>query len=144
ATQQVSTPSGNVDWWVEALFAQCPSIVSPHGKFTVTKAATCGTNAAPALTSPIGGVQIQSPVDFNWTAVNGALLYRVWVSINGDPFVDLGVSRTTILKQQDLPSGTIQWYVDALFESCTPVASAKATFTIPQTTTCGGDAPLLV
>lgn len=144
ATQKVNLPSGNVDWYIEALFTGCPSIVSPHSKFIVSKSPTCSANAAPVITSPAGGAQVTSPVDFNWNPVSGALLYRVWVSINGDPFVDLAFTKSSSLKQVDLPSGTIQWYVEAFFDSCTPVASSKSTFVIPQTNRCGSDVPLLV
>ena len=92
----------------------------------------------------MGGAQVSSPVDFNWSPASGALLYRVWVSVNGDPFVDLAFTMSSSLTQQNLPSGTIQWYVEAFFDSCAAVGSSRATFVIPQTKRCGSDAPLLV
>ena len=144
ATEKVNLPSGNVDWYVEALFTGCPSIVSPHRQFIVSKSPTCAANAAPALTSPVGGAQVSSPVDFIWSPASGALLYRVWVSVNGDPFIDLAFTKSSSLTHQNLPSGTIQWYVEAFFDSCAAVASSRATFVIPQTKRCGSDAPLLV
>jgi hypothetical protein len=144
AAEKVNLPSGNVDWYVEALFTGCPSIVSPHRQFIVSKSPTCAANAAPVLTSPVGGAQVSSPVDFNWSPASGALLYRVWVSVNGDPFVDLAFTRSSSLKEQVLPSGAIQWYAEAFFDSCAAVASSKATFVIPQTKRCGSDAPLPV
>ncbi|HJT18661.1 MAG TPA: hypothetical protein VJ853_14795 [Thermoanaerobaculia bacterium] len=129
--QTQALPSGSIEWYVEALFASCPSILSPHGHMTVSKAATCGSNQAPTLVSPLSGTQAAGPVTFTWNPVNGALLYRVWVSADGDPFEDIGVTKNTTL-QEDVGTGTIQWYVEALFTGCPAVASNKATFSIPQ------------
>lgn len=134
-------PSGAIDWYVEALFASCPSILSAHGHFTVSRATTC-SSAAPTLASPISGTQSDSNVTFNWSAVPNAILYRLWVSSNGDPFEDAGVTRTTSL-QTDVGTGTIQWYVEALFAGCPAVASNKASFTVPQGA-CSSEKTLLI
>src|SRR5207248_9698119 len=85
------------------------------------------------LTSPIGAVQATSPITFNWTATDSsALQYRVWVSLNGEPFTDIGFTKDTKL-QHDFGTltGTGQWFVETLFENCPSVASARAAFVIP-------------
>ena len=135
-------PSGAAVWQVEALFDNCPSIFSPRGSFTITRAANCSQNVAPTLVSPIVGTQTQNSVDFTWTSVPGTLGYRVWASVNAEPFADLGVTNNTHL-QRDLGVGSIVWYVEAIFSGCPPVASTRATFRI-NAAACPTDAPLLI
>ncbi|MDQ6803205.1 MAG: hypothetical protein M3041_20565, partial [Acidobacteriota bacterium] len=142
-TQSLFTPSGNVTWFVEALFAQCQSILSPTGHFTVGRGATCGVNIAPIPTSPINGTQVQSPVTFNWSGANSAMLFRVWVSVNGAPFEDVGITKDPQLKT-DVPGGNVQWYVEAFFNGCPSVNSSTARFTIPQTPGCANDTSILI
>jgi len=139
----LSLPSGTIEWYVEALFNQCPSIVSPHGHFTVTRGATCGAIPPPVPTAPINGAQAQSSVDFTWNATPGALLYRVWVSVNGDPFDDVGATTDTHLSA-NVDDGNIQWYVEALVSGCDPVVSGKANFTIPSPPRCTNGTTLLL
>ena len=136
------TPSGNVVWQIEALADGCPSIFSPRGTFTVNTGANCGQNVAPTLVSPISGSQAQTSVDFTWTAVPGALAYRVWASVNGEAFGDLGLTANTHL-QRDLAAGSIVWFVEAIFSGCPPVPSARASFRI-NVAGCPTDTPLLI
>lgn len=143
AAQTVPLPSGFFEWWVEAQFSQCDSILSPHGHFSVTKLPACSGNQPPALVSPINGTQSQSPVTFNWTPAAGALFYRVWVSDNGDPFEDLGVTQSTHFNANVEP-GNIQWHVEAFFAGCDPVVSADASFTIPRPPRCQNDTTMLI
>lgn len=138
-----AVPSGAIEWYVEVLFGQCPSIFSTHRHFTVATGATCGTRKPPAPLSPVNGVSVASPVTFTWTAVQNALLYRLWISIDGSPFVDVDESRLTTLTE-DVAAGNIQWYVDAVTEGCAPIASATAAFVIPQTSACTTAAPFTV
>ena len=142
-SQILFTPSGNVAWFVEALFAQCPSVLSPTGHFTVGAGAGCSNNRPVTLQSPVGGVQTQSPVDFNWNASNGALLYRLWISVNGGPFDDIGITKDTHLKT-DVPAGNVAWFVETFFNGCPPINSANAAFSIPQTPGCANGTSLLI
>ncbi|PYQ56939.1 MAG: hypothetical protein DMF58_19545, partial [Acidobacteria bacterium] len=142
-SQSLNTPSGSVAWFVEALFASCPSILSPEGHFTVGQGTGCGLNKAAVLVSPINGAQVQTPVDFTWNAVNGAMLYQVWISVNGGAFEDVGVTKNTDLKT-DVAGGNIQWYVETFFNGCPSVNSATAVFTIPQTAGCANDTTILI
>ena len=129
----VALPNGSAEWYVEALFTSttttnCPSIVSPHGKFTITKSATCDTHKAVTLVSPISGNAV-SPITFTWTATDStATLYRVWISVAGQAFDDIGVTTSTSLKS-DVGAGTVVWYVQSFFQGCPSLNSANATFT---------------
>ena len=141
-TQSVALPSGNIEWYIEALFASCPSVFSPHQHMTVSEAATCGSNQAPTLVSPLDGTQPSGPVTFTWNAAANAVLYRVWVSSDSEPFEDVGDTKSTSL-QQDVGTGAITWYVEALFAGCPAVASSKATFTIPVAACSNGKTVLI-
>ncbi len=142
----VRLSSGSVDWYVEALLNGCPSLLSAHGSFTVTKKPNCGSNQAPTLVSPVAsGTQPASTgtdVTFKWTAVTGAIAYRVWLAAAGQPFGDVGVTQDTQLTHT-LPARTFSWYVEAQFDGCPPVASAKSTFTV-DVARCTNDAPTLL
>lgn len=143
-TATVPVPSGTIDWQVEVLFDACPPILSTRNRFTVTAATNCDTHRAVTLAAPGGGAQLSNPIDFSWTATDTtASLYRVWVSIGSDPFVDIGVTRETRLKH-DIPPGSAQWYVESFFEGCAPLASAKASFTVQPPPRCANETPLLI
>jgi hypothetical protein len=133
-SQQLQLPSGAVEWYVETLFTNgCDSTFSAHRRFTVSAAANCDAHKAATPTSPIGGASVSNPVTFNWSATDSsALQYRVWVSLNGDPFTDIGSAKDTKL-QHDFGTltGTGQWFVETLFENCPAVLSARAAFVIP-------------
>lgn len=136
-------PSGNADVYVEALFESCPPVASPHVKFAIAHAANCDTHKAVTLTAPINNATATSPVDFSWTATDAsATLYRVFVSINGEPFGDVGITKDTHLRH-DVPSGTVAWYVESFFEGCASVRSSTATFTIPRAG-CPTAVPILI
>lgn len=135
----VALPNGSADWYVEALFTStittinCPSIVSLHGKFTITKSASCDTHKFVTLVSPISGSAV-SPVTFTWTATDStATLYRVWISVAGQAFDDIGVTTNTNLKS-DVGAGTVVWYVQSFFEGCPSLNSPNATFTATSAT----------
>ena len=141
-TVTVPVPSGAADWYVEALFDNCPSIVSPHSKFTVQRSANCGT-AAPALVSPVN-TDVTTPVTFDWNAAPGAVMYHLWYAIVGDALTDGGLTTNTQAKR-DLAPGTYSWFVEAVYSGCPSVPSATANFRIPDTgTNCSGAAPVIV
>jgi hypothetical protein len=133
-SQQLQLPSGADEWYVETLFSNgCDSTFSAHRRFTVSTAANCDTHKAATLKSPIGGAQTSNPVTFNWNSTDStALQYRVWVSLSGEPFTDIGATKDTKL-QHDFGTltGSGQWFVETLFENCPAVLSAKEAFVIP-------------
>ncbi|HEX9160190.1 MAG TPA: hypothetical protein VF980_00670, partial [Thermoanaerobaculia bacterium] len=144
-TATLQVPSGKAEWYVEALFDNCPSVVSLHGEFTVQQSSTCGTaNPAPALVSPLSG-DVASPVTFVWNAAAGAIGYRVWVVTSGQAPVQAGSTTDTKL-QHDLQPGNYTWFVEALFPGCTPVSSATASFRVRDNggSRCSTDAPNLI
>src|SRR5712691_10388908 len=140
-TGSLPLPSGAIEWYIEALFDNCPSIFSGHGTFTVSKASTCNNNA-PAIVSPRPG-DTSSPVDFTWMASANAIGYRVWISSSDLGLTELGFTTDTHLKR-DVPPGSYSWYVEGLFNGCPAVASSSSTFRIPDTATCGGSPPVLI
>jgi Putative Ig domain len=141
-TAILAVPSGAAEWYVEALFDNCPSVVSAHNKFTVQRSSSCGTTA-PALVSPIN-TDVTSPVTFNWNAVSGASAYHLWYELSGDAPTDGGVTSNTQSKH-DIAPGTYSWFVEAIYSGCPSVASATASFHIPDTgTSCSGAAPSIL
>ncbi len=139
-TSSDAVPSGSIEWYVETLFAQCSSVFSSHRHITVAKATTCGTRQASSLTAPLSGAQLASSVTFSWTSVSGALVYRLWISIDGGPFVDIDETKQTSLTE-DVPPGKVQWYVDVITDSCPALSSAKSTFSVLPSSACGNAAP---
>ncbi|HSP35817.1 MAG TPA: hypothetical protein VLU46_16010 [Thermoanaerobaculia bacterium] len=134
-----SIPSGAIDWYVEALFNDCPSIFSPHGRFNVSRSPVCGSQAT-TLVAPVGGATVTSPITVDWTDVPGAVGYHVWIGSAGQ-FVDEGFTSASQLKLSLAP-GTYTWYVDTIDSGCPPVPSAPTTFTIPEpAVSCSGQAP---
>jgi hypothetical protein len=144
-------PSGVIELFVEVLFdaastanATCPSIFSPHVKFTVSKAATCDTHRPATLTAPIGGATVNAEVEFKWATTDAeVVLYRVWVSMNGEPFTSVGVTTDAQFEQKLAPGKGI-WFVESFFNGCPPVASTKESFTIPDVPRCNISKPVLV
>jgi hypothetical protein len=137
-------PAGDIALRVEAVFASC-TISSDKRKITVLSAANCGANQPVTLKSPASGAALTSDdVEFQWNATPGAALYRVWVSSNNEPFVDVGTTTDTKL-HADVANGPAVWYVETFFEGCTPLSSARSTFTVNDgTSNCSGDAPMTV
>ena len=142
AAASIALPSGTIEWYVEAQFSNCPSIFSPHARFTVSKGAGCDLHKAVTLVSPAVGEKRDSPVDFQWIAADPASLYQVWISLDSAPFTPVGVTRGTHL-QIELPPGDGKWFVESFFEGCPPVVSATGRFTVTPPT-CGADAPTLI
>ena len=142
-SRSLGLPSGNLELFVEALFDTCPSIFSPHVKFTVSKAATCDAHKPATLVAPIGGAQVTSDVIFKWSSAETAALYRVWLSLNDDPFESIGITTDTQLEKRIGP-GKGTWYVESIFAGCPPVVSSRETFTNPPPPHCISTPPLLV
>jgi hypothetical protein len=140
-TASVSLPSGKFDWYVEALFDTCPSLVSAERKFTVQSGANCGSNPVPALVSPTGANG--TSVTFQWTGSSQSVGYRIWLAPAGQPFGDVAFTKNTQLTQT-LAAGSYTWYVEALYEGCAPVQSVQGQFTVTSATAqCSGQAPVL-
>jgi len=139
----VQVPSGNGSWYVEAILANCPAILSSTGRFTVPKGANCDGHTGPTLVAPIGSLTADKVI-FQWNAVSGAVAYRLWLAVNNQPFAEVGLTKDLTLTRE-LPAASYSWFVDALFENCPPVPSARASFVLENTTPrCSNSAPSLV
>ena len=132
-SQQVSLTSGPGEWYVETIFSNgCDSTFSAHRHFTVGTAANCDSHKAATLSSPVGGAQVTAPITFSWNGNDStALFYRVWVSLNGDAFADVGFSKDTHLQHDFAATGNGLWFVETYFENCPAVRSAVDSFVIP-------------
>jgi len=143
-SRSLPLPSGGIELFVEVLFDSCPSIFSPHVKFTVAAAAACASHRPVTLVAPIGGATTNAEVEFKWAATDpDVVLYRLWVSMNGEPFSSIGVTTDTAL-EQILAPGKGTWFVESFFNGCPPVASNKETFVIPDVPRCNISKPVLV
>jgi hypothetical protein len=136
-------PPGAVAWYVETEYAGCPSQKSAIFSFTATDERNCGGGTI-ALTAPANGTSVGSPVTFSWTAASGASDYRVWVSVNGgSPSIVAHATGTTVTTS--LPSGNIEWLVEATFSNCPSILSPLGHFSVAQANGCDSHlAPALV
>jgi len=132
-SQQVSLTSGPGEWYVETIFSNgCDSTFSAHRHFSVGTASNCDAHKAATLASPAGGAQVTAPITFSWNSNDStALFYRVWVSLNGEPFADIGFSKDTHLQHDFAATGTGLWFVETYFENCPAVRSSVESFVIP-------------
>jgi uncharacterized repeat protein (TIGR01451 family) len=147
AAQDVGTTGGaltltvpltgtNVAWFVEALFNGCSSTKSDAATFTIPKPDPCAGHAAAAPIAPADkSTSSASAVTFQWTAVAGASSYRLFASTGGGAFANLGTTTETTLNAT-LTNGTVEWYVQTLFNGCPSFDSAHVTFTIPRAQNC--------
>jgi hypothetical protein len=140
ATRDVS--SGFASWYVETLFANCPSLRSSTARFIISKAATCGSVAPVPLGPANGATNVPSHVTFSWSAVANATSYRVYVQVGvADPLLAGETDGTSLARQ--IPPGQVTWSVVALFDGCPAIASAKSSFTIPAVSACGSATTLI-
>jgi uncharacterized repeat protein (TIGR01451 family) len=138
ATSLTLTLTGSsVAWHVDAIFPGCDPTSSSTSTFTIAPADTCASHSAPTLLAPAPNATLGSSiVDFHWTAVTGATGYRLWTSVNGAPFAPTGTTASATTLHTTFTSGSVTWYVEALFNGCAAVLSAQQSFTIPATTNC--------
>jgi uncharacterized repeat protein (TIGR01451 family) len=143
ATSATIPLSGSsVVWHVDAIFPGCAPTSSPSSSFTLATPAGCAAHAAPSLLAPAPNATLSSSIiDLQWTSAAGANGYRVWASINGADFAaiaDTPASVTTL--HTTFTSGTIAWYVEALFDGCASLAATPQSFTIPPAQSCNNSA----
>lgn len=137
-------PPGRIEWFVETISAGCPPVRSAHGTFQVTRSSSCPTNG-PTLQNPSNGAtSVSSPVEFEWSRIDGAVEYRVWIREGAREPVMIGVTSSETEITRPLPPSTFDWWVEALVPGCGPVTSEHAQFTIVQSTSCGSDSPKLM
>jgi len=133
-------PAGAYEWYVETIYGTaCPSIASQHFKFTLASTNGCST-VAPAIVSPAdGATNLASPVTLQWSAVSGAIDYKVFASINGTTALVADTTSTTASVK--LPTGSVTWFVEAIFSGdCATTVSKRASFNVTIGSSCANNA----
>ncbi len=127
--------TGDVEWYVVALFNGCDDLPSADGKFTIPYNPACDIGS-PLLVSPADGdTDVPANVQFIWTPVDGATGYRLWVSANGNAAQVIGTSSDARLSAT-VPAGAITWFVETNFASCPTDFSPESSFTSSTSTVC--------
>jgi hypothetical protein len=142
-TDHTATINGtSVLWTVEATFAEnnCPNTRAEARRFTIKH--ECA-DAEIGLLTPAKGATVGSPVTLSWTPVANATSYRVWIALGDSAPVNIikVVTTSTVL---NLPSGRINWYVEALRNDCDPVVSDHGDFTVRGGDCANKPAPALI
>ncbi|MFZ2489932.1 MAG: hypothetical protein WA208_00470 [Thermoanaerobaculia bacterium] len=135
----LSVPSGATSWYVVARVGGCAPLRSATRRFIVRAADNCASNPAPVLTAPAAASTIGTDVTFSWTAVSGAIGYRVIVRVGGGAPQDVGTTTATTLTVK-LSAGEVVASVEALFGGCPPTVSAAVAFTVTAPDPCSGRA----
>ena len=132
-------PAGTLAWYVEAVFLGCSNGRSTTSQFTVIEAQACPTGTI-SLQAPQVDATLSSPVTFAWSEITGAASYRVWVSIDGASAAVIAKT-TARTATADVPSGSVSWWVEAVFDHCPAIISARSLFTVRKATTCDSNVP---
>lgn len=140
-------PTANISWTVSANFTGCPAATSSPATFILRAAEACNL-AAPALIAPAADSRtMNTVVTFNWSAVNRATEYRVYVVNPADPNNPILAGKTNgdTTLQSLRPIGSFSWYVEAhAGTACTPGVSQRRVLTIEQAANCSSrPAPVL-
>jgi hypothetical protein len=111
-------PPGPASWRVVADFpGQCPSIGSLPRALTVVPA--CPTAVAEPIAPVESSVIDATPVEFQWTSVEGAAEYEVFISVNGGAFTSAGTVAGSVASPSlaaPVPAGAaLAWYVETRF-----------------------------
>ena len=126
-------PPGTIEWWVLTFFAGCDPAESAHFSFTVPRPTNC-ENRRPILLIPDGNVS--GTVHFQWSGVPRATGYRLWIA-QGESSASVAAETTDPAAEVELPQGTYEYFVEALFESCPSTESARGEFTVVPPVACG-------
>jgi hypothetical protein len=135
-------PDGTYLWFVEAVFKNCSSTVSPRARFTVPSSQNCQSER-PQLLTPRDGAETTSPAALSWTPVSGAVKYVVVARREDGSPAPVGETEATAMNVA-LPPGLIEWYVVAIRPGCSPIESARGTFLVTVPDRCAGKAPVLI
>jgi uncharacterized repeat protein (TIGR01451 family) len=138
ATQlSAPVPAGAIEWYVDALFTGCPSTRSQSSRFGVAKTDPCAEHIAATPTAPDDhSTSAGSQLEFRWTAAPDAVAYRVWAIVNGGTPAVLGTTEATSLKA-GIFAGSVEWYVETLFDGCPSIDSLHRSLTVPRSQECG-------
>jgi len=119
------TPGAQYEWRIEAVTSGCQTQSSAC--FTFTTFTTCPTTP-PSLVAPANGASVTSPVNFSWTAAQGATSYTLFAGVNGAAPTAIGTTTSTSLSAT-LASGSVSWFVVAnVGGNCPPLTSESGNF----------------
>ena len=128
-------PAGDITWRVVAFFAGCDARTSSRSGFTVPPPAGSCTARKPVLLFPDDRGTVPAPVQFAWLGVPNASEYRVWIQ-RGDERPSVAATTNETFVEVTLPPGTYGWFVEARFESCPSVFSARGEFRAGAQASC--------
>jgi len=132
---------GSYEWYVDTYYESCPPVSSQHGFFVIKATAPRCTGASATILTPANNNTVNtSPVVFSWTAVTGAIGYRLFASIDGTEYALLGTTDGATSISIPMRPGSITWYVETVFDGCTSTVSAKSSFTVARATNCDPNA----
>jgi hypothetical protein len=134
---------GQVAIAIEAVFEECPSTFSDRVSFTIGQSGDCADEGAELVSPGNGATNVESPVDFVWNAVSGAVKYILVAQVNdGAPTAIASTEDTQVTHA--MPPGVIRWKVITFFAGCDPVESDTFRFTIARDQDCDNRKPILL
>ncbi len=137
-------PPGTITWVVEAVFEQCASTFSQRSTFTVPRAQNCSTTG-PQLLSPANEATVPAgTIDFVWNPVEGAVKYVLFAQNNDGATTALASTIDTHAVVENIPAGSIEWWVTAYFADCEPVQSTHFHLTTTRVQNCETRKPILL
>ena len=83
--------------------------------------------ATPHLLRPEKDAAVRSPVTLQWASGLSFATYRVYVARKGET-AQLVATTGEASAVVDLPAGPMEWYVEAVSDSCLPLTSATSAF----------------
>ncbi|HVR37763.1 MAG TPA: right-handed parallel beta-helix repeat-containing protein, partial [Thermoanaerobaculia bacterium] len=129
--------SGPITWWVVARFGdRCDPLVSTRGQFTVGEGQGCASHGAPQTIQPSLNSTAGPTVQFMWTAVPGAIGYRLYISVGGEATQDIATTDGATFFTTTVQPGRISWFVRALFAGCPETQSNTSAFNVPEPDPC--------
>ncbi|MDX1747121.1 MAG: hypothetical protein R3324_14380, partial [Halobacteriales archaeon] len=144
-TLTAQVPSGELNWFVQALIEGCPPNISEVRSLSVTPGDDC-PSGVPNLVAPEQGVALDPPITFEWTPVEGAIRYAVWASIDGDTESIVGTTEgeesTSLTREME--AGEIEWFVEVFFDGCPSLKTDSRSFTVNEVVECVSEAPQLI
>jgi sugar lactone lactonase YvrE len=86
------------------------------------------SNQGAVISGPSDGSALRGGhVDMSWSSVAGSAGYRIWTAVEGaDPTILAEISGLSFAA--DVPVGSTEWWVDALFDPCPTISSNHSRF----------------
>jgi len=143
-----SLPAGDWGWTVRANYdSGCGPFYAAPSSFrvgTVTRGCPASPGKPALLTPAAAAANLSSPITFSWSAVTGAVGYRLLGAVNGTEPQTLALTTAT-QATVSLPAGSGFWLVQAYFgDDCATTFSERRTFTIAQGSACPTVPPQLI